>query len=134
MKTTGFTSTLHVKRVPGRKNWRKWELTEDFTFIDPRTGKTHTAPKGFVTDGASIPRCLWMFISPTGPYMESAVIHDYLYATAPFGIHEVGRKQCDDVFLSAMKVQGIREGRRRRMYKAVHRFGGRTKTWKKHLE
>ncbi len=128
----GFTSTLKVERVPGKGNWRKWKLLEDFTFIDPETGKSYTVPKGFITDGASIPRILWPFLSPTGPYFESAVIHDWVYAVALFGIDEAGRKEADDLFLSVMMFQDIRKLRRKAMHRAVRRWGGRTETWKKH--
>ena len=131
---SGFTSILRVQRTPGVENWRRWKLIEAFAFVDPRTGEKHTVPAGFITDGASIPRIFWILMTPTGPYMESAVIHDFLYRTAPFGIDEFGRNECDRVFLQAMEVQGIRRWRRRRMYDAVHRFGGRTKTWKAHRQ
>jgi len=54
----------------------KWQLTEawqsPFMFI----------PAGFVTDGASVPRILWAFASPSGDLFEAAVIHDYMYKNA----------------------------------------------------
>lgn len=37
-------------------------------------------PVGFVTDGASIPRCLWSIYPPWGRYSRAAVCHDYLYS------------------------------------------------------
>lgn len=38
-----------------------------------------TVPSGFVTDGASIPRILWVFASPSGELFEAAIVHDYMY-------------------------------------------------------
>jgi hypothetical protein len=43
-------------------------------------------PKGFTTDGASIPRIFWFTTgTPFSPhYMRGAIIHDYLYQTGMF--------------------------------------------------
>lgn len=38
-----------------------------------------TAPAGFVTDLASIPRVFWSALPPDGNYAYAAVLHDYLY-------------------------------------------------------
>lgn len=57
-----------------------WRLTEDFRVeID---GALIVVPKGFLTDGASIPRFLWRFC---GHPMQTkrfpiAVTHDFIYA------------------------------------------------------
>ena len=44
-----------------------------------------TAPKGCVTDLASIPRPCWILLPPDGPWVKAAIIHDYLYATQGTG-------------------------------------------------
>lgn len=36
-----------------------------------------TVPKGFITDGASIPKSLQWIYDPFGKYIKGAVIHDY---------------------------------------------------------
>lgn len=38
---------------------------------------------GFITDYASIPRLLWVVIPPRGKYNRGAIVHDFLYQTAP---------------------------------------------------
>ncbi|WP_315856749.1 DUF1353 domain-containing protein [Burkholderia ambifaria] len=38
-----------------------------------------SAPPGFVTDLASIPRVFWSALPPDGNYAYAAVLHDYLY-------------------------------------------------------
>ncbi|MEX3954170.1 DUF1353 domain-containing protein [Paraburkholderia sp. EG287B] len=38
-----------------------------------------TAPPGFVTDLASVPRIFWSALPPDGNYAYAAVLHDYLY-------------------------------------------------------
>ena len=36
-------------------------------------------PKGFVFDGASIPRIFWVFIAPTGTLLLPGLVHDYAF-------------------------------------------------------
>ena len=51
----------------------KFILLEDFKYKD------HVVPKGFITDGATIPRIFWFIYPPNRPdYLPAAVIHDYL--------------------------------------------------------
>jgi hypothetical protein len=52
-------------------------LLESFWYIDPH-GRRWEAPKGSVTNGASIPRTLWSAVgSPfTGNYRRASIIHD----------------------------------------------------------
>ncbi len=44
-----------------------------------------TVPAGFVTDLASIPRAVWSFYPPDGPWAKAAIIHDFLYFTKGSG-------------------------------------------------
>jgi len=57
-----------------------------------------TVPAGFVTDFASVPRGLWNIVPRWGRHGEAAVLHDYLY---DIGVYT--RKECDKIFLVAMK-------------------------------
>jgi len=57
---------------------RKWEVVEDFPFLFK--GVWLLIPKGFVFDGASIPRAFWSFLSPTGLLLIPGLFHDYGYA------------------------------------------------------
>jgi len=52
------------------------EILEDWIII-LSCGLTIIIPAGFITDGASIPRWLWWFISPFGPLLEGALVHDF---------------------------------------------------------
>jgi len=65
----------------GVKIWimetRKWELTEDFNYsID---GIQYTIPKGFVFDGASVPKFFRSWLSPMGVLLIGGLVHDYGY-------------------------------------------------------
>ncbi len=67
-------------------------------------------PKGFLTDGASVPRPLWSLIPPWGIYGNAAIVHDYLcdYKTIiKNGVTvKVSNKEIDKIFLDAMTVSG----------------------------
>jgi hypothetical protein len=77
-----------------------------------------TAPEGFQTDFASVPRAFWRFAPPGGPYAAAAVIHDWLY------IRKIGtRPQADAIFLEGMKAAGVGWFQRSLIYRAV-RIGG----------
>lgn len=56
-------------------------------------------PKGYVTNGASIPKVLRNLISPTGSLFRAAVMHDYLYSTKCFS-----RKKSDGKFRKAIEA------------------------------
>lgn len=60
-----------------RKEPPRLELLEDW-FITLH-GIEVVVPQGFITDGASIPKLLWPLISPFGPLLEGAIIHDFGY-------------------------------------------------------
>jgi len=56
---------------------RLWEVAEDWDF---KIGSTsHIIPKGFIFDGATIPRFLTVWFAPTGILLVGALVHDYLY-------------------------------------------------------
>lgn len=40
-------------------------------------------PAGFTTDLASVPKFLWWILPPFGRHSRAAVLHDWLYTTAP---------------------------------------------------
>jgi len=58
---------------------RKWEVVEDYYLHIPWFNLTIKIPKGFIFDGASIPRILWPFLSPTGILFIPGIVHDYGY-------------------------------------------------------
>jgi len=85
-----------------------------------KAGIIINVPKGFVTDGASIPRACWSIIgSPfTGKYKRAAMVHDWLY-------HELTttRIYADRIFLEIMQERKVSLWKRLSMYRAVRTFG-----------
>lgn len=57
---------------------RKWELVENWYFV-LEDGVRIVINKGFIFDGASIPRSLWALLSPVGLLLIPGLIHDYGY-------------------------------------------------------
>ena len=127
---SNFTNDLIVKSISSTK----WELVSEFYYYldEDNENRGIKVPSGFITDFASTPRLAWSIIPPTGKHTKAAVLHDYLYSdpTCWFicGIElskfEISRKECDKIFLNAMKVLGVKKWKRTIIYLGV-RIGGR---------
>jgi Protein of unknown function (DUF1353). len=97
------------------------------------------APKGYVTDLASIPKALHWLYKPDGDHAAAAVIHDIVYQTLckhyemptqPKSITSMRllnkhhtRFMADRLFLLGMRVLGVGRVKRTAFYNAVRRFG-----------
>lgn len=115
--TTPMTSTL-------TGDGKYWVLHQPLEYRDTETGMVVTAPRGFVTDLASVPRMFWAVFPPCGKYTPAAVIHDYLYWTQP----ENCNKECADrILLNAMSDANVSKEARNSIYYAV-KYAGQ-KSW-----
>ena len=80
-----------------------------------------TVPKGFISDGATIPRFLWPVIGhPMDHYAQAAFLHDYICRELR---DRYNRKEGEVIMLEAMKVLGIPFWKRRIMYRGLRMFG-----------
>lgn len=62
----------------------KFEVAEDLK-VRLNCCVSFTLPKGYVTDGASIPRVFWSLYPPYKPeWLTAVVIHDYLCLQAAY--------------------------------------------------
>lgn len=59
---------------------RQWKIAKDFHYT--LNGENFVIPKGFVFDGASIPKFLHTWLSPVGVLLMGGLIHDYGYKYA----------------------------------------------------
>ncbi|MNF69611.1 hypothetical protein D3C85_570190 [compost metagenome] len=117
LMTTPMTATL-------TGDGKYWVLHQPLEYRDPATGMVVTAPRGFATDLASVPRMFWTVFPPCGQYTPAAVIHDYLYWTQP----ENCNKECaDSILLNAMSDANVSEKTRKSIYYAV-KYAGQ-KSW-----
>lgn len=101
---SSFTSPLVVSPMSDGKRWR---LCRAFTY---RIGKKYSrkfikVPRGFLTDFASIPRVFLWLLPYWGKINKPSPIHDYLYRNRVIMGKPITRKEADDIFYEAMKVQ-----------------------------
>lgn len=94
-------------------------LLEDFT-IDTIIGKI-TIKRGFIYDGASIPKIFWSVLgeSPfSGKIQPAAIVHDILYRT-----HYVKYLKANDVWNDLCKRNNVAIGKRITMTQVLNGFG-----------
>lgn len=103
--------------TPADVDMRRWRLIQDTT-VCLENGDCYTIPEGFVTDFASVPRCLWWLLPPMGRYGKAALLHDWLYS-----VRTTSRKEADEIFLDAMLMMGVRKLIALAMFVAVRLFG-----------
>jgi len=84
--------------------------------------KKLTVPRGFESDGASVPRLLWGTVFPPLDQraLYAAVIHDYIYRTHP---PKWNRKGADIVFFRLLRADNIPYIRAKLAYIGVRLFG-----------
>ena len=113
-----FLTDLSMASIRGTDKYR---LTKDLAY-KTKCAEVITAPHGFVTNLASIPRVLKIFIdNDEGVIRDAAVIHDYLYSTS---CHmNITRKDADKVLMEAMQALGAGWLKRRTVYRSVRMFG-----------
>lgn len=111
-----------------------WALRDDLAY---QTGddlaEVITVPAGFVTDLASIPRAVWSFYPPDGPWVKAAIIHDFLYDTEGSGhwykrrgvtrAEPYSRAEADYILNEGMADRGVGAWERFVIWAAV-RLGG----------
>jgi len=104
-----------LKLKLGTSDGLEWYVLED-TKIDK-----YIIPKGFETDGASIPRILWSITGCPikGKYSIAAVLHDYLYSREA----NVSFEDANKAFYRNMRRTGVSKFKAKYMYLAVKYFG-----------
>jgi len=68
-----------IKNLGVRMQPRKWLIEEDYLIDVPWFDITICIPKGFIFDGASVPRIFWPLMSPTGIMFIAGLYHDFGY-------------------------------------------------------
>ena len=96
-----------------------------FNYEVRKLGHRIIIAKGFVFDGASIPRVFWLSTGcPFRPrYRAATVVHDYLYSI------KSDRKLADQIFKQMLLDAGVSKVKTAMMYRSLRMFG--KKFWKK---
>jgi hypothetical protein len=102
------------------------QVVQVFSYSDTE-GHSLGADKGFVTDGASIPRVFWSIVGGPfdGKYVGAAVIHDVGCTN-----HKYTWEITDRMFYYAMLDLGVESKQAKLMYWAVRKFGPHWETKK----
>ena len=99
-KGRGYTSTLFTYT-------RQWMVMEDYQIV-LSDFLTIFIPRGFIFDGASIPKMFRGLLSPVGILLIAAIAHDYAYRyhcvmVGRYGLHPekqyVSKYEADHLFL-----------------------------------
>lgn len=120
------------KRVSGlpieRGDKKRWVVMNSIIFEvgEVDSGVEISPPVGMTTDGASVPQALLFWTPRVGLWTTAAVLHDFSYSCHCFNdVIPTTRRECDEMFLDAMLVCGVRKTRAWAMYLAVRLFGRR---------
>lgn len=116
-----------------RRPYKFFPLAEPLNFTDARA-KTWVAPRGTLTDGASIPPIFVSIVgSPTAPeYVEAGAIHDAYCGVGNEGGANYHRGRWQDVhrmFYDALVASGTPDQRAKLMFAAVWLGGPRWNTY-----
>ena len=115
---TKFKSRASITHIGGKM----FKLNEPLTLCSKELNMEITAPKGFVTDFASIPRPLQGLIGVLGNNIRSSIIHDYLCLPAGKKKYGLTQKQADKLFLEGLRIDEVRFSKARVMYAGVRVF------------
>ena len=110
---------IEIHRCDKRGNVLKTLFPQKVAF----RGRSFLVPRGFESDGASVPRFFWRFIFPPldPSAVRAGVVHDFLYREQPPGWT---RKDADLMFLCFLIEDGLAPSRAMRAYLGVRLFGG----------
>lgn len=95
------------------KWWQRpyYQLTQEIEF------NGHYLPKGFISDGATVPRIFWPIFPPIGRYLKATLVHDYYLQQG------TSRKMADKYFKECLFALGISKWRVNAMFFAVRSYG-----------
>ena len=99
-----------------------WRVMKGFKYYVGEKGsnKWVDVPRGYLVDGASVPRILWNIIPPWGRYGAATIVHDilceYLSLTVDGLPCKITREEADDILFEAMLVLDVKA----EQYRLIH--------------
>lgn len=96
----------------------QWELLAGLVYQSDVAARTFTAPAGFITKFASMPRIPIVYELAGDTASNAVTVHDYLYST-----HIVPRSVADAVSREASDVTAVPDWRRQLMWAGVRVCG-----------
>ena len=97
-------------------------LTTPFPYRVPFGGRNFLIPRGFESDGASVPRIFWRIVFPNtdSHAVTAGICHDFIYRTQP---KDWTRQEADTLFLALLIEFGVTPTSAMLAYRGV-RIGG----------
>jgi uncharacterized protein DUF1353 len=112
-----------------------YRLLKEVIYKDGDT--EYRVPENYVTDFASVPRCISWFAPNSGQYNPAAIIHDYLITDVLEKEHAIESNHVDEIFRLAMQELRVPWYRRWVMWTGVRwgaLFNGRRRAgWHKEM-
>ena len=109
---------VNIHQEDGRGNILRTVTLNKIDFA----GKSFVIPRGFESDGASVPRFFWRLVCPPLDHhaVRAGVAHDYIYRVQPVGW---SRKEADKMFYCFLIEDGLPPLRAKLAYLGVRLFG-----------
>jgi hypothetical protein len=104
---------IKVAVTPGKS----WLAPTKYTLLEDVQIGLYRVPKGFTSDGLSVPRVFWPLVSPAGAGFKAALVHDYALARG------VKWKPALRLFQVALRVTKVGSLRRWLLVNAVRLYG-----------
>lgn len=90
-----------------------------------------TIPKGFLTDGASVPRIFWGMFQKVDETINAAIIHDYLCEHHHVLVKDkrtyLTRRQIDKIFYEVLREDKVKSFKANLMYQACRLYSSATR-------
>ena len=120
----GIQYSFHASRKL-KKDY--WVVKTGFLYhLDDSFTSYVYVPKGYLTNGASVPRIFWNVVPPWGHYGQACVLHDWLcehnYYFDGLNSFYLNRKQVNNIFNDAMKVAELPNGKRKLIFGGVEAY------------
>jgi len=115
----------HCKVMPPTKALRplRLQLLEDVHVTNNDGSAIAIIPKGFISDGASVPNFFHRIFPPFGMYLGAAFVHDLYCNNANWHKDYAIRKHGDSNFEDWVKQCGVRSVRAKPMAASVISYG-----------
>ncbi|MBQ9501870.1 MAG: DUF1353 domain-containing protein [Lentisphaeria bacterium] len=109
---------IEIHATDGRGDICRTLYPQKITF----RGRSFVIPRGFESDGASVPRLFWRLVCPPldPEAVRAGIAHDYIYRTQPEGWT---RKDADLMLYCFLVEDGMSPVRARLAYIGVRSFG-----------
>ena len=112
-----FTGELKVTFSPARERWARLEEDLLWEISEKGSGIYIVVPKGFESDGVTVPRAFWSILPPWGhPATRAALLHDFLLVSG------YERRFAAREFKLAMIATGVNKAFAQTVYLAVRAY------------